>query len=357
MNVYWDSYGIDRGTSGIRVHASSLERELRNIGVPVSIMSLGTGFLDQIPLLSRSKIFTPALNYAQLLSSWRHASEKVIFHGLSNLNLPIVRIRRRPRSLRMVLTIHDLIPLIAGPGAVSRALFIQSRLVLGRAINLADAIIAVSHWTGETIGELFPEARSKVVVIPNGYPEITSSGGERRAKRDDEPLGILTVGRSEPYKRQGLFVETIRVSGGSVVGTIVSPQFDSDFLGANQDLIQAGRLRLLVNPDPAGLAEAYKTTDVYVQTSLFEGFCLPAAEAQATGLPVVFTSGSGIDEVVFPGHGGGLDRTAKAPQWADKIKDVDKTASLKAREFQDWLQIRHTWKDSAESLKKLYTDI
>jgi glycosyltransferase involved in cell wall biosynthesis len=55
-----------------------------------------------------------------------------------------------------------------------------------------------------------------------------------------------------------------------------------------------------------------------VHPSLFEGYCLPAAAAVSHGVPVVYTRGSGIDEVVAEA-GVGLDPSADGQTWAETI--------------------------------------
>lgn len=357
MIVCWDSYGIVRGTGGIRVYADCLERELRSLGVPVQVIARQGSGIGKIPLVAHSKIFTPTLNYRGLIRSLPSTTEKIVYHGLSNLNLPVLALRRPPPNMRFVLTIHDLIPELVGWRKTSASLVAQWKLLLPHAIRKADAIIAVSKWTAETIRESYPDASPKLVVIPNGFPDQKNFAGERGTKSPSDPIRIISVGRSESYKRFDLFAEMIRVAKGSVIGTLVSPEFGVKFLETNQDLMTKGYLQVLAKPDQETLLAAYLSNDVYVQTSLYEGFCLPAAEAQAVGLPVVYTRGSGIDEVVFPGHAGGLTRENKASEWLEKTFDVyEKSQNLKPA-FENWIQSRPTWKDSAELVKKLYNQV
>ena len=52
------------------------------------------------------------------------------------------------------------------------------------------------------------------------------------------------------------------------------------------------------NIDSLRLVELYATSEVAVVPSLYEGFSLPAAEAMASGVPVVATTGGSLPEVV-----------------------------------------------------------
>ena len=58
------------------------------------------------------------------------------------------------------------------------------------------------------------------------------------------------------------------------------------------------RVRFAFGLTTEQLAGLYNTAEVAVCSSLFEGFGLPAAEAMASGLPLVSTRGGALAEVV-----------------------------------------------------------
>lgn len=357
MKIYWDSYGILRGPSGIYVHARKLEEALSKNGIKVSILGpvAGQGSFFQ-PLLE-SKLVAPDLCFREFLR--QHEGGRAVYHGLSNFNLPVagqlVRRFGRRRDVKFVLTVHDLIPLLAPPGGVSSSLRLQSAILLPRAIKAADAVVAVSEWTARTIVDRYPWAEGRITVIPNGFPPVRED--QRRGRRPGEPVRVLTVGRSENYKRHDLFFAVLEEARGALRGTLVTPGLPGGLVARAEELAARGALEVVVSPSAHELDEVYRRHDVYVQTSLFEGFCLPAAEAQASGIPVVFTSGSGIDEVVCPVSGRPVPASAPAAEWVSAILEVDFALSGKPAALAAWVGSRPTWNDSAIALKTLYNSL
>ena len=61
-------------------------------------------------------------------------------------------------------------------------------------------------------------------------------------------------------------------------------------------------LEFILNPSQEGLAEAYRSSNVFLFTSWYEGFGLPPLEAMASGTPVVTTACGGVDSYVSPGE-------------------------------------------------------
>jgi len=354
VKIYWDSYGIVRGPSGIFVHARELQKALSRNGIEVKILDSGDGRGTFFRSVFESKLIAPEVCFREF--SRIHDGGAAIYHGLSNFNLPLWHRGARQRGVKFVLTVHDLIPLLAPPEGVSFSSRVQSSLLMPRAINMADAIVAVSGWTAQTILDRYPEAEERITVIPNGFPPL-------RIKSDPAAMArpavtrILTVGRSENYKRHDLFFAVLEAARGTLHGTIVTPRLPRALTGRAEELSRKGYLSVVVSPSPSVLDQIYASHDVYVQTSLLEGFCLPAAEAQSSGIPVVYTVGSGIDEVVCPDSGRGVSASATVTQWVTAILEVATAAPGTSASLGKWVSQRPTWNDSAITLKKLYNSL
>jgi len=363
--VFWDGYGLDAPRSGVFVHARHLADALVKRGIrPVvvghsSCMALSTE-LEYLALqdpsffaaIARLKPVWPA-RVARRVEAARPANrDRVILHGLSNINIPWLG---RHERLRRVVTVHDAIPLLE-PAAVSRAYYWQLRAILPRVLRAADRIICVSRWTRNTLTVLFPDCESKTVVIPNGVPslEITS------LPEKTDTIRALYVARWEPYKRLDMACNLVRKAAGGLRLSLVTDAKGVDFCYENAgDLIAVGHLVVLTGVGEQALRELYQSVDVYLHTSRLEGFCLPAAEALAVGRPLVYEEGSGIDEV--SGREVSVPVTAGASP-AIWLAALEKAASLgRTPEFPRLLSRHHaglsSWGQAAAALEKLYNEL
>jgi alpha-1,3-rhamnosyl/mannosyltransferase len=68
------------------------------------------------------------------------------------------------------------------------------------------------------------------------------------------------------------------------------------------------------------LADTYRRADIFISTSRYEGFGLPAVEAMASGTPVVAFANSAIPEVV--GDGGLLVPDGDVPAMVDAVRSL-----------------------------------
>lgn len=60
-------------------------------------------------------------------------------------------------------------------------------------------------------------------------------------------------------------------------------------------------IKFILNPSQQNLAECYRNSDVFLFTSLYEGFGMPPLEAMASGVPVVATKCGGINSYAEEG--------------------------------------------------------
>ena len=123
--------------------------------------------------------------------------------------------------------------------------------------------------------------------------------------------------------------------------------------------IHRGRLLVLTGVSSEDLANIYKSTDVYVHPSRYEGFCLPVIEALQFGAGIVFQKGSAIDEIVQPPVGIGLESSANPAEWAEACEEM-----LRRSRSEEWDTLIHehlgnlpTWDSAARKLRILYNDL
>jgi len=316
--ILWDGFGLQTLHSGVGRHAWDLLQALQRAScfpqIVPSVPRLDSQFLSQTLSgnsfwpVSKLKPWSLFLAGRWVKSYLQSSTGPCIIHGLSNYNIPAIRSSR----LRKVLTVHDLIPILQ-PEVVSRALGYFLRYQMPRAVEAADAIICVSQWTEDAIQERYPHSRGKTVVIPNGWANQSPASP---SLADEIPM-LLTVSRMEAYKRLHLIPEILQCLPPNMRWTVVTDSRGYEFLRSFRD----SRLILRTQVSDQVLQTLHQSAQVYVHPSLWEGFCLPAAASISSGVPVIYTSGSGIDEVV---QGAGRQRHSNdtAVQWADGIQEL-----------------------------------
>jgi 2-deoxystreptamine N-acetyl-D-glucosaminyltransferase/2-deoxystreptamine glucosyltransferase len=97
--------------------------------------------------------------------------------------------------------------------------------------------------------------------------------------------------------------------------------------------------------------------DVFVLPSVFEGFGVAAAEAAATGLPVVASDVYGIPDVVQQGETGLLvpakDVSALAAAMLRLAKDADLRRTM-GRAGHNYVASHYDWDANAAQMERLY---
>ena len=347
----WDGLGLSNAHSGVGQAAACLRQEMVKLGVipfvtmtardpvmmcpPERRLIVNKSGARLLPdKIQRLKPVFPVLSYraAQSLSS------RVIFHGLSNINLPCYGALRS--TDRFVLTVHDLIPALTAPESM---LARQMAWLLPRALKRADAVIAISNWTRDLICERYGRnLDSKISVINNGtfYSAMKSDV----PKKHD----ILVVARGEAYKRLGLICQISRLLSDRQFAVV------TDDAGAKYFNHRGSNVQVFKSVSDDALDELFQASKLLLHTSLYEGWCLPAANALSKGLHVVYTAGSGIDEVcgLSPDMVTGVSREAAASEWAKHV-----LTALDQSKFGAPLLNLPTWADAAQKTLRIYQSL
>jgi glycosyltransferase involved in cell wall biosynthesis len=260
-----------------------------------------------------------------------------------------------PLALRIpsVVTLHDFTS-ITMPGRHLLKTVLSFNLFIGRSLERAAKIAAVSRAIADEAMRSFGVPAAKIEIVPNGVDEFFSPaerrpevGGRRsdaQASSDPRPPipdpYILYVGTLEP--RKGL--EDLLFAWNALPAT--RPRLvlagDTGWGRASQRLRDRAAdevLRRSTDIEFTGfvtrerLRELYRGATAFVYPSHFEGFGIPPLEAMACGAPVIATRTGAIPEYADDAAMlvGPRDREALAATLRRLLDDESLRRDLRAR--------------------------
>ncbi len=245
-----------------------------------------------------------------------------LFHGLSN-ELPLTK----PRQLKTVVTVHDLIfkrfPEFYKPVDIQ-----IYNWKLRRACRLADKIIAISKQTADDLIEFFNVEPAKIEVVYQGcHPNFKRTYTQEQLNavqlRYNLPKEfILNVGTIESRKNVLPLLQSLKFLKHDLPVVVVGKA--TAYMKQLTDYIAVNGLEKRVifihHAAFADLPAIYRLATVFVYPSLFEGFGIPIVEAISCGVPVITSLGSCFAEAGGPDC---MYVDSKSPeQFADALEIV-----------------------------------
>jgi glycosyltransferase involved in cell wall biosynthesis len=202
-------------------------------------------------------------------------------------------------------------------------------------------------------------------VLPGADIHVISHGIDTKIERTQphsqkKTLQVLCVAGFVPHKRQDVLVDVAAIllkKGFHIHWILVGPvrnkpyfQYITDKLSKTKKL--SFDIRESVSEE--ALRELYLTTDIYVQPSSEEGFCLTALDAASYGLPIVATSTGALPEIIRAGSGivSDTDTSSIAEAIQKVILSMD-DFSLQAFQRITAVRSQFNWIESAKKLKMI----
>lgn len=204
----------------------------------------------------------------------------------------------------LVVTLHDLSPLLV-PGVMpSRARRLMFKVGVKRAMGVADRIVAISQHTERDLRCLVPAARGKIRVVLEAADDFTE-GIIGPVPEDIRTIAgdsyLLSMGNTKPHKDLPTLLRAFaRIAGDHPDLTLMlvgreEPGYVVSVLG---DAPAAARVRFTGPVDDAVLRGLYAGATAFVFPSRYEGFGLPPLEAMGLGAPVICSDAASLPEVV-----------------------------------------------------------
>jgi len=248
------------------------------------------------------------------------------------------------KKTKVVVTIHDLIPLIYPkhypPGWRGRFKFLIQKVLVKR----TEGIITVSETSKKDIVRFLGVPQEKIRVVYEAPREIfkkleTGDWKLRIKKRYDLPnrfvlyvgdvnynKNILGLARACKMAKTPLVIVGKQAANEEADLSHPENQLFAEFLGEYGEDPNVLRLGFIPDED---LVAIYNSAAVYCQPSFYEGFGLPVLEAMACGTPVVAAKTQALVEIA--------DKAAffadpKEPKdIAEKISELLENSELRAQ--------------------------
>lgn len=201
----------------------------------------------------------------------------------------------------------------------------------------ARTILTVSDHSKQDIIRVYGASPEKILVVYNGvdldrFRRLEVEEVQQRIKDRFPKIGgnyILYVGNSKPHKNIPFLIEGYASLPDDVRQStqLVLAGVGENTIHDKNDAISENRLVILPAVEDHDLPYLYNAAMVFVTASLYEGFCLPVAEAMACGTPVVVSDRGAIPEIVS--ESGCLFNPDRLEDLVVKLTSVLKSPSMR----------------------------
>jgi glycosyltransferase involved in cell wall biosynthesis len=238
-----------------------------------------------------------------------------IYHSPSPILPPLLKCKK-------VITVHDIYFLLNPYETQKESRNTFNKLILSH-LNNADKIIAVSNFTANELLNRFNIPKDKVEVIYHGSDHIekikisskTNLYQEKMQKHlknkdkafkiknnfNPESKIILFAGRIEPRKNLDVLIDGFEIllkSKKYPLNLILAGDIGWEMSGFEKKIMKFGdQVSITGYLSREDLNNLYRSADILVMPSKYEGFGLPVIEAMNSGLPVITANNSSLPEI------------------------------------------------------------
>jgi starch synthase len=314
---------------GAGVHVGYLSRELAKT-MPVEVRCFGDQRFEERNLkVTGFELDTSDFTCPEPLKSAFGAVRRCVDFNTTNIDANLVHchtwyshfggiLAKQNYGIPLVITTHSLEPLRPWKREQLAGGYDFSLWIEKTALEMADAIIAVSGETKRDIERLFDIDPMRVHVIHNGidldeYRKVDSTGALKRHGIDPKRPYLLFVGR---ITRQKGIVHLVRAipfmdPGFQIVlcaGAPDTPEIATEMKEAVEAAMKKRSDVIWIEEmvDRKAVTELYSHAAVFCCPSIYEPFGIINLEAMACETAVVASAVGGIKEVVVDGETGFL---------------------------------------------------
>src|SRR5262249_46680694 len=314
---------------GAGVHVGFLSRELAKL-MPVEVRCFGDQHVEERNLkVTGFEVDTSNFTCPKPLRSVFGAVRRCTDFNTTTIDAGLVHchtwyshfggiLAKKNYGIPLVITVHSLEPLRPWKREQLAGGYDFSLWVEKTALEMADAIIAVSRETKGDIERLFDVDPARVHVIHNGidleqYRKVDSTDALERYGVDPKKPYLLFVGRITRQKGFQHLLRAIQFMHRDFQIVLCAaapdtPQMAEEMKTAVEraKVQRPGVIWINEMVDQTATRELYSHAAVFVCPSIYEPFGIINLEAMACETPVVASAVGGIKEVVVDGETGFL---------------------------------------------------
>lgn len=382
---------------GAGVHVGYLSRELAKT-MPVEVRCFGDQRIEEENLkVTGFELDTSNFTCPEPLKSAFGAVRRCTDFNTTNIDADIVHchtwyshfggiLAKKNYGIPLVITVHSLEPLRPWKREQLAGGYDFSLWIEKTALEMADAIIAVSGETKRDIECLFDVDPARVHVVHNGvdpkeYRKVGSTEALRRHGIDPGKPYVLFVGRITRQKGIVYLVRAIPYMDPDFqivlcAGAPDTPEIAEEMKDAVASATRkrSGVIWIEEMVDRNAVIELYSNAAVFCCPSIYEPFGIINLEAMACETAVVASEVGGIKEVVMDGETGFLVPVEQMKESPFKPLDPEKFSRDLAAKINELMKDRHlrdkfgkagrkraeerfSWSAIAQKTKKLYQSL
>lgn len=239
----------------------------------------------------------------------------------------------------------------------------------------ADILLANTASEARDMAALLDADPQRIRVVPPGVDTDTFRPGPLQDARraigmEDADLLVLGVGRMQYVKGTDILLDALArfattepvLAGRTRIVMLGGASGEADARGMQElaGASAAGSLIEFRDPVPARvLADWYRAADLVVVPSRSESFGFVAAEAVASGTPVLASQVGGLAHIVRPGESGVLIADRSPYTWADTIAALLADPAQRARLAAGAVELRGelSWETAEAGMLEVLTEL
>jgi len=212
-------------------------------------------------------------------------------------------------------------------------------------------LIVNSKWTGQTISE-HTGKNIQYDVISNGVNLSIFKPNDSVNRKDKPRKQILAIGKNQKWKGLNDLIDALCELHNTFENfelLLMSP----DNVDLRKDL--PFNVQTIRPKDDNAIAQTYRSADIFVSSSWYEGFGNPPLEAMASGTPVVLTDSGGVREYALADYNCLMCPPRQPEKLAENIRSILQDRKLSLRLIQKGLETakKFTWEKSIDKLEKI----